>query len=128
MNLFYSFFASVLILINVVADVPYSELEAAFSQSNANEIIHLGKDRILLNILGEESIYSQSQATMILKDFFNKKPISSFKFIFKSKENTDNSFAIATYTSKGNENFRVTIHFKKIGNDFKIESLTIEKA
>ena len=62
-----------------------------------------------------------------LKDFFNKKPNSSFKFIFKGKETPEGSFAIGNYVSKG-ESFRVTIQFKKNGIDFKIESLTIEKA
>jgi hypothetical protein len=77
-------------------------------------------------VLGKEGAYSASQANLVLKDFFTKKPGSSFKFIFKGKETSDGSFAIGNYESK-QESFRVTIHFKKINSDFKMESLSIEK-
>ena len=82
---------------------------------------------MLISILNKEAAYSQSQATLVLKDFFSQKPATSFKFNFKGKESADGSFAIGIYTSKA-ESFRVSIHFKKMGNDFKIERLTIEKS
>lgn len=108
------------------SDIPYNNIEKAFISNDAGDIVALGKDKILVNILGKEGAYSQSQANLVLKDFFIKKPGSTFKFIFKGKESSDGSFAIGNYESKG-EIYRVTIHFKKIGGDFKIESLTIEK-
>lgn len=108
-------------------EIPYTSIERAFSSGNATEIVNLGKDKMLINVLGKEGAYGQSQATLVLKDFFDKKPSVGFKFIFKGKETADGSFAIGTYDSKV-ESFRVTIHFKKINNDFRIESLTIEKS
>lgn len=126
MGFLYSILTSFILSLHFSGDIPYSSLETAFVENNASGIVTLGKDKILLNILGNEGAYSQSQATLVLKDFFTKKPSTSFKFIFKGKESTDGSFAIGTYMSK-NENFRITIQFKKINSDFKIESLTIEK-
>jgi hypothetical protein len=107
-------------------DVPYSSVEKAFSSNNASEIVNLGKEKILMNVLGKEGAYSKSQAGLVLKDFFIKKPCNTFKFIFKSKESADGCFAIGNYESK-NETYRVTIHFKKESGNFKIESLAIEK-
>lgn len=118
---------TVLLLAFQTKEVPYTSLETAFSQNNATGIVALGKEKVLVNILGMEGAYSQSQATLVLKDFFIKKPCLSFKFIFKGKETSEGSFAIGTYASKS-ETFRITIQFKKINSDFKIESLTIEKA
>lgn len=106
--------------------IPYTSIEKAFTSSNAADISGLGKEKILLNVLGKEGAYSKSQANLVLKDFFTKKPCSTFKFIFKSKESTDGSFAIGNYESKA-ETFRITIHFKKDGSSFLIESLAIEK-
>lgn len=123
----YSFLISFLFGLNTPADVPYSELEAAFASGNAAAISAMGKEKMLISISDKEAAYSQSQATLVLKDFFSKKPATSFKFNFKGKESADGTFAIGIYTSK-TENFRVTIHFKKIGADFKIERLTIEKS
>ena len=117
---------SLIISLTIQGEIPYSTLEKAFSSNDANAIVAVGKDKILLNILGKEGAYSKSQAGLVLKDFFTKKPGNTFKFIFKGKESSEGSFAIGTYDSKG-ESFRVTIHFKKEGSDFKIESLTIEK-
>ncbi len=112
---------------NTTNDIPYTNIEEAFLGNNPNGIVSYGKDKLLLNILGIEGAYSQSQATLVLKDFFIKKPSDSFKFIFKGKETIEGSFAIGNYTSK-TETFRITIQFKKINSDYKIESLTIEKA
>ena len=126
MGYIYTFLLSILINFNTTNDIPYTNLEEAFSGNNPNEIVSFGKDKILLNILGNEGAYSQSQASLVLKDFFTKKPGNTFKFTFKGKETNEGSFAIGTYTSKL-ESFRVTIQFKKITSEFKIESLTIEK-
>jgi len=85
-----------------------------------------GQAKMLINILGKEAVYSQSQAGLVLKGFFTRKPGNQFEYTFKGKETIEGAFAIGNYTSK-NEKFRVTIHFKKINEDYKIESLTIEK-
>ena len=127
MAFLYSILTSFILSLNVSSDIPYTSLETAFIENNAANIVSLGKEKILLNVLGNEGAYSQSQATLVLKDFFTKKPGTSFKFIFKGKETSDGSFAIGSYTSK-TEVFRITIQFKKINSDFKIESLTIEKS
>ena len=126
MAFIYSFLVTFVFGLAHPADVPYEELESAFSSGNAGAIAAMGKEKMLISVIDKEAAYSQSQATLVLKDFFSKKPVTSFKFIFKGKESTDGTFAIGTYVSRA-ENFRVTIHFKKTGTDFRIERLTIEK-
>lgn len=127
MSFLYVFLTSLVLSLSAQSEIPYSGIEKAFITNDAADIVALGKDKMLINILGKEGAYSQSQANLVLKDFFTKKPGSGFKFIFKGKENADGSFAIGTYESRSNESFRVTIHFKKIGSEFRIESLNIEK-
>lgn len=126
MFLVYSIVTSILLSVNITSSVPYTTIEKAFESNNAKEITALGKTKILVNILGKESAYSQSQASLVLQDFLTKHPCSSFAFIFKGKESDDGTFAIGNYTSKS-EKYRVTIYFKKEQSAFKIESLTIEK-
>lgn len=127
MGFLYVILTSIVLSMTTQTEIPYSSIEKAFISNDAGDIVGFGKDKILLNVLGKEGAYSQSQAQLILKDFFSKKPSSSFKFIFKGKETSDGSFAIGTYVSKSEE-YRVTIHFKKFGADFRIESLIIERA
>ena len=125
MGFIYSFLTVFLLSLNLASDIPYTELEQAFSNGNAQAISSMGKEKMLISILDKEGAYSQSQATQVLKDFFTKKPVSSFKFTFKGKETSDGSFAIGEYVSK-QDNFRVTVQFKKLNQQFKIERLTIE--
>ena len=126
MSFLYAVLTSIVLVFTGQADIPYAGVERAFSSGNAAEITSMGKDKMMINVLGKEAVYSQSQATMVLKDFFTKKPVVSFKFVFKGKETSEGSYAIGNYESKG-ETFRVTVQFKKISSDYKIESLSIEK-
>ncbi len=125
MSLLFTFLTSIIVSLNVVEDLPYAKIKDAFEKNNAQAISMMARTKVLINILGEEGIYSQSQASLVLKDFFKCKPGSSFMFFFKGQESSDSSFAIGNYKSKSG-NFRVTIYLKKINGDFKIESLNIE--
>lgn len=118
---------SILLLLggNFQSDVPYSSVQSAFKSGNADAVAGTCKDKCLINILGEEGVYSKSQATQVLKNFFTKNPASSFSFIHKGSGSSEGAFGIGNYESRGTE-YRVTIHFKKISGAFKIESITIE--
>jgi hypothetical protein len=111
---------------NLTTSVPYSTIEKSFEANNAKVIVTLGKSKLLINVLGKEGAYSQSQAKLILQDFMSKNPCSSFEFIFKGKESNGGSFAIANYNSRSSK-FRVTMYFKKEQGSYKIENLTIEE-
>ncbi|MEY4605118.1 MAG: hypothetical protein RIT43_2410 [Bacteroidota bacterium] len=126
MHFFYIAFTTLILLFSGKTEVPYAAVEKAFNSASAADITAFGKEKFLVNILGKEAVYSQSQATMVLKDFFQKKPVTSFKFTYKGKENADETMAVGSYDSKG-EMFRVTLQFKKTGSDHKIERLAIEK-
>ena len=125
MNVFYILLTSIALSFSQVA-IPYESVASAFEANDYSAISQMGEQKILVDILGTESVYSQSQASLILKDFFAKKPNGTFNFVFKGKETAEGAFAIGNY-SVTNEKFRVTIHFKKAKEEFKIESLTIEK-
>jgi len=127
MGLLYTLLTALLMQFYAVTDIPYTSVESAFTSGDAARIVSFGKEMMILNVCEKEGAYSQSQASQVLKDFFTRKPASSFKFSFKGKETEEGTFAIGTYVSKG-ESFRVTIKWKKIGADYKIESISIEKS
>lgn len=125
MGFILSLIASLILSFTSVTDANFTAVEQAFGREDAAKIVSYGKDKILLQIQGKEGAYAQSQATQLLKDFFNRKPVSSFRFTFRGKESDDSPLTTGTYTSK-NESFRVTIKWKHIGSELKIESLSIE--
>lgn len=126
MKFIFGIVSLLIVTFSAPADVPYSDIESAFLKKNAEAVAKMGNDKLLISVLGKESIYSNQQATLVLKDFFTKHPVSTFKFIFKGKENQEGSFAIASYEAKS-EKFRFTFHFKKSDANFKIIRLNIEK-
>lgn len=125
MSILYSFIITASMLFGV-SSIPYDAIEAAFEKGDASKIVSMGEEKMLINISGNEGVYGKSQATQVLKGFFDKNPCSSFGFQFKGDDAGGGSFAIANYQSRTGK-FRVTLHFKKSGSDFKIETLTIEK-
>jgi adenylyl- and sulfurtransferase ThiI len=127
MGLIYTLLSMLMFNLNIGSEaIPYASIESAFASGDASKIVSYGKERMIVNVIDKEGVYSQSQASQVLKEFFGKKPASSFKFTFKGKETDDGCFAIGAYVSKS-ENYRVTIKWKKSGSEFKIESIAIEK-
>lgn len=109
----------------IVLSIPFSSLKAAFQKGDAQAITEMANTKVLIEVEGKEQVYSQSQATQVLKKFFNAYPVKSFQFIFKGEETKEGVFAIGNYHS-GNNKFRVTVHLKKVDAQYKIESLSIE--
>lgn len=124
MNALIKLVASLVILFSTTSDIPYGALEKAMESNDAKSIINLGSEKVLLNILGKESAYTQSQAQLILSDFFTKKPKGAFSFIYRGKETSDGIFAVGNYVVKS-ESFRTTFHFRTIKSESKLERLTI---
>ena len=126
MNSIITLITSIIFFFTPPAEVPYSAIQKGMSSNDAKMIVQLGKDKILLTILGKEGAYNHAQAEMILSEFFTKKPKGEFSFVFKGKETSDGVFTIGKYVV-GKENFRTTFHFRAEKSDLKMESLTIEK-
>lgn len=103
--------------------IPYQEVELAFARGDASKIMSLGTTKILISIDGNEGIYSKSQGTQVLSNFFKSNPPKSFSFGFKGKDSGASTFAMGEYIS--NSAFRVSIKFKNINVKHQIESITI---
>jgi len=126
MGVVYAFIATLVMQFMTAGDVPYSSVETAFANGDASKIVNYCNDKLYLKVPEKEGVYAQSQATQILKDFFTKKPASSFKFSFKGTT-ADGANATGTYVSRS-ESYRVTVKWNKENGDYKIESITIIKS
>jgi hypothetical protein len=124
MNTILSFLTGLILALHFSGDIPYSTIERSMESNDAKTLVHLGKDKISLNIQGKESIYPIAQAEIVLQAFFTKFPKGTFSFKFKGKETGEDNYSIGTYVSKG-ESFRSTFHFHATKTDVKLESLSI---
>lgn len=125
MNIIFTSLLSLIFMIAAIMSIPFDEIEKAFEKSDAEKIMSLGKSKVLISIDGAEGVYSKSQGTQVLKNFFKKHPPKSFNFDFKGKESGATSFAVGKYFS--DNVFRVSIKLKKQKEEFAIESIAIAK-
>lgn len=105
-------------------NIPFAELEHAVTVANVNTIVANGADKILVSVSNKESIYSKSQASMVLRDFFTKNKPVSFRITAKSQKSNDVSFVAGDYVAKTGR-FRISFQLKLIGDDFRIDRIVI---
>ncbi len=126
MKLLFAITFYVLSVISPLQSIPYAELESAVQKVDANKIVSFGADKILVSINNKESIYGKSQAAIVLKDFFTKKPVDSFKITVKSQTQGNISFVAGEYIS-GSSKYRISFQFKKVDEQFKIDKIVISE-
>lgn len=114
----------ILSIMNPLQTINYTELETAVQKMDANKIVACGTDKILVSINNKESIYSKSQAAIVLKDFFTKKPVNTFKITVKPQPKGNVAFVAGEYTS-GSSKFRISFQYKLDNEQYKIDKVTI---
>lgn len=76
----------------------------------------------------EQSTYSQSQATFVLKDFFNHNPVKSFTVKHKgSPANNTSVYVIGEMQTKDGKSFRIYLYFKEIKSAYFLQEIRIEQ-
>ncbi len=126
MNILITSILSLFFVISSIMSIPFDDIEKAFESGDADRIMTLGKSKVLISIEGKEGVYSKSQGTLVLKNFFKKHAPKSFDFDFKGKETGATSFAVGKYYS--DKVFRVSIKMKKQKEEFAIESIAIAES
>jgi len=125
MNTLTSFVISILLSIYAMQIIPFDELSVAFKNGDASYIMNNVEHKVLITVMNKEGVFSPSQGEQVLKKFFEAHPADTFNFNHKGKENGVNSFAIGTYKSR-EKSFRVSLKFKLLKENYRIESIEIE--
>ncbi len=130
MKLLFLFF---LLLCIKLAHNPLSAQEISHSDSIAAAIRH-GNSRELANFLnatvqlilpGSDGRYSKTQAELIIRDFFNRTPPSSFTLKHSGESGDGSQFHIGIYKS-GETRFRTYFLIKQQAGYWLIHQLRIE--
>lgn len=99
---------------------------AALSAGNAVELSRYFNSMVDLGIAGNEDTYSQTQATRIVQDFFNKNKVKSMKINKQGTSNDGSKFSIGEMNA-GGKVFRVYYLLKKVSGQFLIQQLQIQE-
>ncbi len=126
MNSLFTFILSLYTILGALQQgVPFSKLDQAFDANNAEAVVALSRDKVVIKYAGKEGIYSKPQAVQMLKEYFIRHPKGAFDFTFKGAESEGGTFAIGNYCDTKIKH-RITVHFKNGSDGYKIESITIE--
>ena len=101
------------------------KLVESFKSGDPDALAPYFNERFQLILLGVDHRVSQAQAKEIMRDFFKKYNPVSFEIMFKG-DKKDSNFAVGKLKTK-NETFRVSLFFKKVGDQNLLHLLEIEK-
>lgn len=80
-----------------------------------------------MNILGNSSVYSKTQAVSVLSNFFDTYPVKTYNVKQGGSISENTKFSIGTYISKHNDSFKIYYVVKRNGSEETITKFTIEK-
>lgn len=127
MNAIYSFFSFLVIAAGIGSDIPYATIQRGMETNDAHTIIHLAKEKIVLQVPGSDGAFPLAQAEMILTNFFQKNPKGTFVLRYKNANSMEgNGTVIGSYVSKS-AGYRSTFQFRSGKYETKLESLSIVK-
>lgn len=102
-----------------------TELINAFKKASADGVAVYFNNNVDMAVPQTESLFAKAQAKSVLADFFRKNQVKDFVVVHKgTKENA--SFVIGNLVT-ANGSFRVSVFFRKSGNQLLVYQLRIEK-
>lgn len=98
----------------------------ALKTGSSKELAKYFNKMVELNIDGEKSNYSKTQAEFVLRDFFKKFPPTDFQYIHQGASREGLKYAIGRYTY-ANGSFRVYMLVKKFDSNYLIDTMDFSK-
>lgn len=119
-----TFFLSMSLLVQ--EDETLDNISAAMRAGSSKELIKYCNDNLEIKINGKSTNYSKSQAEVVIKDFFMNNPPKNFRYIHHGSSPEGLKYTIGTYTIS-NGSYRVVMLIKKVGANFKIDTINFSK-
>ncbi len=111
---------------SIAQDSVYESVVSSLRLGDSKQLSIYFNSNMELTILDNESVYSKIQAELVLKEFFEKYPVSSYSLLHRGKSPEGSIFSIGKLTtSKGV--FRTYFYLKQIGGKTLLNELRFEK-
>ena len=127
-KLFTIIFASTFLLnISAVAQSDViTNVRTAMKTGSSKELSKHFNEMVELNINGNKSSYSKTQAEFVLKDFFKNNPPVDFQYVHQGASKEGIKYAIGKYTYNDGS-FRVVVLVKQIKGTYLVDLLDFSK-
>lgn len=107
------------------ADANLTSITNALSEGDANQLSEFFDQNIEIAVLDDEDVYNKSQATTVIKNFFESNKPTSFSQVHQG-EGEDSRYCIGNLTTSSTT-FRVYIYMKVDGGAYKIQELRFDE-
>lgn len=97
-------------------------VKAAIKSGSSRELARYFNTKVDVSIEGDNGSYSQSQAEMVLRNFFSKNAPVSFDFEHQGGSEDGQRYAIGKYTHKSGR-YTVLVRVKKYGDSYRIDTI-----
>ncbi len=103
------------------------DLSKAFEQGNASAISQHFQKNLHISFNNSQSVYSKSQAQIILKDFFEAEQVKEYKVNLRSyTENNEVLYLISTLNTQKSE-YLVYLAFKYQNNKYLLSEMQFKR-
>ncbi len=121
-------FISLLLLVTGVygQEQEISDIGTALRSSSAKELVKYCVDRVEIEIDGERSVYSKSQAEVVLRDFFNDNISKGFRYVHQGSSPEGPKYTIGSYQLEDGS-YRVYMLLKKNGDNYQIDTISFTR-
>ena len=89
----------------------FDQVKEAIAIGSSKEVAKFFENSLEVTIDGKTSNYSKTQAEFVVKDFFQKNPVSNFKIIHNGNSQGGLIYAIGKYQS-GQKSYRTLIRMR----------------
>lgn len=103
-----------------------ANVKAAMKAGSSKELVRYFNEIVSLNVDGEKSNYSKTQAEIIMRDFFQANPPSSFDYIHQGNSKEGLLYTIGQYTHP-NGTYRVYMLLKSFNGKYLVDTLDLTK-
>ena len=104
----------------------YMEVGNAIRSGDSKQIAAFFGKTVDLTILSVESVYSKTQAELVLRDFFNKHTPKSFSLLHKGSSKEGTLYAIGNMTTTKGVVFRTSFFIRQSDGKNFIQELRFE--
>ena len=103
-----------------------ANVKASMKAGSSKELVKYFNDIVSLNVDGEKSNYSKTQAEIIMRDFFKANPPTAFDYIHQGNSKEGLLYTIGQY-SHPNGTYRVYMLLKSFNGGYLVDTLDLTK-
>jgi len=112
---------------NIVEPVDVlDDIAASIRLGSASSVAQYFDNNVDITILDKESVYSKAQAQMVIKDFFQKYPVTSFNLIHRGASAEGSLYGIGNLVTSSGV-FRIYYFVKSKNGNYLLQELRFEK-